>query len=79
MSIWVGFARYPGELERAALIVLGVVAGVGFTMSLLVAQLAFANAQLLAAAKLGMVSASALAACVALALGHLLLPRPRAD
>lgn len=79
LSIRLGLARLPVGVGASGLIVLGVVAGVGFTMSLFVAQLAFANSQLLAAAKLGVVSASALAACVALALGHLLLPRSRAD
>lgn len=79
LSVRLGFARLPVGVGASGLIVLGVVAGVGFTMSLFVAQLAFVDAQLLGAAKLGVVCASALAACLALVLGHLLLPRSRPD
>jgi NhaA family Na+:H+ antiporter len=55
------------------LVVLGVVAGIGFTMALFVAQLAFVDPRLLAAAKLGVLVASGGAAVLALALGRLLL------
>lgn len=79
LAIRLGLARLPPGVGASGLVVLGMVAGVGFTMSLFVAQLAFADAQLLGAAKLGVVSASALAACLALLLGHLLLPRSHAD
>lgn len=79
LAIRPGVARLPPGVGASELIVLGTVAGVGFTMSLFVAQLAFADPQLLGAAKLSIVSASALAACLALVLGYLLLPRSRAD
>ena len=52
---------------------LGVVAGVGFTMALFIAQLAFVDAKLLAASKLGILAASGGAAVIGLALGRLLL------
>jgi len=65
----------PAGLTLRHLVVLGVVAGVGFTMALFVAQLAFADVQLLAAAKLGVLLASGAAAVVGLALGRLLLSR----
>jgi NhaA family Na+:H+ antiporter len=55
------------------LVVLGVVAGVGFAMALFIAQLAFTDARLLAAAKLGVLVASGGAAICALVLGRLLL------
>jgi NhaA family Na+:H+ antiporter len=54
-------------------LVLGVVAGVGFTMALFIAQLAFGDARLLAAAKLGVLAASGTAAVLALTLGRWLL------
>lgn len=65
----------PQGLTFRHLLVLGVVAGIGFTMALFVAQLAFADAQLLAAAKLGILAASTAAAVLGLVLGRLLLPK----
>ena len=49
---------------------LGVVAGVGFTMALFIAQLAFAYARLLAAAKLGILATGGAAALLGIALGR---------
>jgi Na+:H+ antiporter, NhaA family len=66
-------ARLPTGVTLRHLVVLGSVAGVGFTMALFIAQLAFADARLLAAAKLGILMASVVAAVVALVLGRLLL------
>lgn len=65
--------RLPAGVAFRHLVVLGSVAGVGFTMALFIAQLAFADVRLLAAAKLGVLTASAVAAAVALMLGRLLL------
>lgn len=70
-------ATLPHGITRAHLVVLGVVAGVGFTMALFIAQLAFADADHLAAAKLGVLAASGGAAVLSLVLGRLLLsPQP---
>ncbi len=66
-------AALPRGLGARHLLVLGVVAGVGFTMSLLVAQLAFADPVKLNAARLGVLAASGVAALLALALGRALL------
>lgn len=63
----------PAGVGVRQLVVLGVVAGVGFTMALFVAQLAFATAALLGAAKLAILVASGAAALLALALGRILL------
>jgi NhaA family Na+:H+ antiporter len=57
--------------------VLGVVADVGFTMALFIAQLAFADSQLLAAAKLAVLAVSGAAALIGLILGRFALPEPR--
>ena len=54
-------------------LVLGTVAGVGFTMSLFIGQLAFADEHFLAAAKLGVLGASVVAALLGLSLGWVLL------
>jgi Na+:H+ antiporter, NhaA family len=66
-------ARLPAAIGTRQLIVLGFVAGIGFTMSLFIAQLAFKDARLLGAAKLGVLAASAVAACIGLACGRVLL------
>jgi len=63
----------PAGLGLTHLVVLGVVAGVGFTMSLFIAKLAFVAPALLAAAKIGVLAASALAAALGLGLGRALL------
>ena len=63
----------PAGMTLRHLVVLGVVAGVGFTMALFIAQLAFTDARLLAAAKLGVLAASGGAAILGLVLGRLLL------
>jgi len=73
LALRAGIAALPLGMSLRHLLVLGVVAGVGFTMALFIAQLAFDDAQLLAAAKLGVLSASAAAAVLALALGRMLL------
>jgi NhaA family Na+:H+ antiporter len=66
-------ATLPRGISAPHLVVLGVVAGVGFTMALFIAQLAFVDAKLLAAAKLGILAASGGAAAIGLALGRLCL------
>lgn len=68
-----GIAVLPRGIRTPHLVVLGVVAGVGFTMALFIAQLAFVDPNLLAAAKLGILAASGGAAAISLALGYLLL------
>lgn len=77
LAIWLtlklGLGILPRGLTARQLIVLGVVAGIGFTMALFIAQLAFADARLLSGAKLGVLGASGLAAAIALMLGRLLL------
>lgn len=63
----------PAGMGWRHLLVLGVVAGVGFTMALFIAQLAFTDAKLLAAAKVGVLTASGAAAVLGLLLGRALL------
>lgn len=74
-----GIATLPVGITLRHLIVLGMVAGIGFTMALFIAQLAFVDPRLLAAAKLGVLVASALAGVAGLALGRLLLAPVTAD
>lgn len=74
LMLKLGLARLPTGLTYKHLLVLGVVAGVGFTMALFVAQLAFHEPSLLANAKLGVLVASACAAVLAMLMGRAMLP-----
>ena len=73
LALRFGFGTLPTGLGLRHLVVLGVVAGVGFTMALFIAQLAFTDAGLLAGAKLGVLAASGGAAVLGLILGRVLL------
>jgi NhaA family Na+:H+ antiporter len=77
LACWLALRLRVGSLPTGItsrhLIVLGVVAGVGFTMSLFIGQLALPDPSLLAAAKLGVLAASGGAAVLGLVLGRLLL------
>ncbi len=66
-------ASLPSELGLRHLLVLGVLAGIGFTMSLFVAQLAFSDAALLDSAKLAVLAASGSAMVLGLVVGRALL------
>jgi NhaA family Na+:H+ antiporter len=74
LTLKAGVATLPRGLGARQLVVLGMVAGVGFTMALFVAQLAFRDPARLDAAKLGILAASAVAAVVGLVGGRILLP-----
>jgi NhaA family Na+:H+ antiporter len=74
-----GVVALPTGLGLRHVVVLGAVAGIGFTMALFVAQLAFpatsaAGSALLPVAKLGVLGGSLCAAVCGLILGRLLLP-----
>ncbi len=73
LALRVGVARLPRGLSSRHLGVLGVVAGIGFTMSLFVAQLAFVDPAVLRAAKAGVLVASSVSALLSLLLGRALL------
>jgi len=73
LTLATGLASLPRGLSTRHVLLLGVVAGVGFTMALFVAQLAFEAPQLLAAAKSGVLTGSAAAGILTLGLGRALL------
>ena len=75
LAITTRVARLPVGLNTRHLVVLGLVAGVGFTMALFVGQLAFGDETLLAAAKLAVLVASGIAAVLSLVVGRILLRR----
>ncbi|MFO0686851.1 MAG: Na+/H+ antiporter NhaA [Sandaracinus sp.] len=74
IAVRLRIAELPGDLTLRHLIVLGMIGGVGFTMSLFVSALAFAgDPALLDAARIAVLAASALATLVAVTLGYALL------
>ncbi len=71
----VGIATLPRGVDVRGLAVVGAVAGIGFTMAIFIAQLAFADARLLGLAKLAVLAGSVSAGALGALLGLLLLPR----
>jgi NhaA family Na+:H+ antiporter len=65
----------PRDVDDRGLAVVGVVAGIGFTMSLFIAQLAFPPGPLLETAKLAILVASGCAILIGLIGGRLTLPK----
>ena len=65
----------PAGLSWHGVLLVGLLAGIGFTMSIFVGGLAFEDASLLGAAKLGVLSASAIAAVLGLLFGALFRQR----
>jgi Na+:H+ antiporter, NhaA family len=73
LAVRLRLAALPTGVAWREVLVVGLVAGIGFTMALFIAGLAFPAAALIEVAKLGILCASALAAVVGLGLGWLLL------
>lgn len=73
LTLGLKVATLPVGVTFRHLTVLGLVAGIGFTMALFVAQLAFTEAHLLGAAKLGILVASGVATAAGAGIGWSLL------
>jgi Na+:H+ antiporter, NhaA family len=73
-----GWCVLPSGVTWRGIAVIGCLGGIGFTMAIFIATLAFGDDALLEAAKLGILAASAAAAVLGLLLGRVLLSRPRA-
>jgi NhaA family Na+:H+ antiporter len=78
VGVRLGLCKLPAGVTRSGILVLGCLGGIGFTMSIFIAELSFSNATSLAAAKFAVLGASTAAAVVGFALGRVLLPMPRA-
>jgi len=74
-----GLATRPRGVGWAGIVVGGLVAGIGFTMSLFIAGLAFPSGAHLETAKLAILVGSATAAVLGLAIGRFALQAPGAD
>jgi NhaA family Na+:H+ antiporter len=75
LAVRLRLARLPDGTSWSGVLVLGVIAGTGFTMSLFMTSLALPPGPALAAARLAILAGSAVAATAGIAAGLLLLPR----
>jgi NhaA family Na+:H+ antiporter len=75
LVVRLGWCRLPPGVSWGGVCLIGLLAGIGFTMSIFIAMLAFADESLLAAAKLGVLLGSLTAAVLGLAWGAVLIRR----
>jgi Na+:H+ antiporter, NhaA family len=71
VAVRLRWAALPAEVHWRHMLLLGCLAGIGFTMSIFMAHLAFDDESLLTAAKLAVLVASGLAAVLGLVVGRL--------
>jgi Na+:H+ antiporter, NhaA family len=72
-----GWCRLPVGMDIKRVLIVGCIAGMGFTMSIFICHLAFAD-EYLGPAKLAVLLGSAFAALVGLTIGRSILPSPAA-
>jgi Na+:H+ antiporter, NhaA family len=77
LTVRIGWGKLPPGVSWAGVGLIGLLAGIGFTMSIFIALLAFDDEGLLGAAKLGVLVASAAAACLGLCWGALQVKQPK--
>jgi len=73
LAVRLRLAALPAGVGWSGVVVVGLAAGIGFTMALFIASLAFPEGPLADTAKLGILGASVVAGLVAVAAGRLLL------
>lgn len=71
LSVRLGLCQLPEGVAWKDIILIGLLAGIGFTMSIFIAMLAYESAQLIEAAKMGVLAGSAIAAVIGLSWGAL--------
>jgi NhaA family Na+:H+ antiporter len=74
LSTRLGLAALPRGVTWPQVMVVGVVAGIGFTMSIFIAALAFPAGANLETSKVSILAGSAIAAVLAYGLGRIVLP-----
>lgn len=77
LLVKLGWCRLPSGVSWGGVALVGLLAGIGFTMSIFIAMLAFDDPALLDAAKLGVLAASVTAALLGMAWGRLYVRRLR--
>ena len=73
IAVWTKFAALPIGVRWSQVSVVGMVSGIGFTMALFIAQLAFDPGPLLESAKLAILCGSAVAGILSLLVGYSIL------
>jgi len=77
LAVRLGWCRLPPGVSWSGVCVVGLLAGIGFTMSIFIAMLAFTDENLLGAAKLGVLLGSLVAAVIGIAWGRVYARRLR--
>lgn len=77
LMVRLGWGRLPPDTAWSGIVLVGLLAGIGFTMAIFIALLAFKDAQLLDAAKLGVLLGSLIAAVLGLGWGAVCARRRR--
>lgn len=77
ITVRLGLCRLAPDMNWSSVLLIGLLGGIGFTMSIFVANLAFTSEHLLSAAKLGILLGSATAAGVGFLWGALQFKRAR--
>jgi len=77
LAVRLGWCRLAPGMSWSGVCLIGLLAGIGFTMSIFIAMLAFADEALLNAAKLGVLAATLIAATLGLGWGRLYVRRLR--
>ncbi|MET0659920.1 MAG: Na+/H+ antiporter NhaA [Steroidobacteraceae bacterium] len=76
IAIQLGVSALPPRSSLGGLLLIGCLGGIGFTMAIFIANLAFASPALLVQAKLAILTASAVSGVVGLIVGWVVLPQP---
>ena len=69
LMVRLGWCSLPAQVNWRGITLIGLLAGIGFTMSIFIANLAYSDPASLGAAKLGVLSGSVIAAVLGLAWG----------
>jgi Na+:H+ antiporter, NhaA family len=75
LAVSAGWCRLPPGVHWNSVLLVGCLGGIGFTMSIFIASLAFSDQSLLSAAKAGVMLASLVAGILGLVLGRILSMR----
>jgi NhaA family Na+:H+ antiporter len=79
LAVRLGLCRLPPGVSWRGILLVGLLAGIGFTMSIFIAMLAFSDERLLNAAKLGVLLGSFVAAMLGLGWGAACMRPPRSE